>query len=149
MSPTQSRSVTKIVFSVAVTFSPAVFASGSPDPGNLQADYAKSALPIFQQKCFSCHGPKPQSVDGIKDVKLRKRMAKAIKKAQNSFPMEETFPYSQSDDPQEDLDAMEKALLKDEMPPKKLVALKMGTSLTAEEKNALADWIARSREALK
>ena len=133
---------------MAVLF-PTVLASGSPNTEDLQTDYAKNALPIFQQKCFSCHGPKPQSVDGIKSVKLRKRMAKAIKKAQNSFPMEEIFPFSQSDDPQEDLDAMEKALLSDEMPPKKLVALKMGMALTTEEKKALADWIARSREALK
>jgi hypothetical protein len=116
---------------------------------SLQEDYSKTALPILQQSCFACHGPKPQSIDGIQDPKLRKKAVKAVIRAQKTFPMAETFPFPESEDSKDDLKIFSKSLRKSVMPPKYQKTLNMGQPLSALGKKALLDWAARTRKALK
>lgn len=128
---------------------PVMVALGDQTTERLQADYTQNALPIFQQKCFACHGPKPQDVEGIQDPKLKKKMSKALRRAQNTFPMGEVFPFPDSDNPKKDLMTLKKSIRNDGMPPKKLRALGMGQTLSDEEKKTLIDWIARAKKDLK
>jgi hypothetical protein len=135
------------------TFILAILVPGSllaeaKDPVSLQADFSKTALPILQQSCFACHGPKPQSTDGIQDPDLKKKANKVIAKAQKEFNMAETFPFPQSDEPKDDLKDISKSIQKGWMPPKSQKALNLGQPLGPKDKKALVDWTARALKAL-
>ncbi len=114
----------------------------------IQADFSKTALPILQQSCFACHGPKPQATDNIQDPDLKKKADKTIAKAQKEFTMAETFPFPESDSPKDDLKDMTKSLQKGWMPPKSQKTLNLGQPLSPKDKKALLDWAARARKAL-
>src|SRR5258708_23224958 len=115
---------------------------------SLQADFSNKALPIHQQSCFACHGPKPQSTDNIKDPILRKKAARTIYRAQKDFPMSEIFPFKGSDDPKEDLKVFSKSLRKNRMPPPIQKTLNFGQPLSARDKKDLLDWAAHAKKNL-
>jgi cytochrome c553 len=127
---------------------PQILLAGTTDKAALQADFSKTALPILQQSCFACHGPKPQSTDNIQDPDLKKKADKMIAKAQKEFAMAETFPFPQSDEPKDDLKDIAKSLQKGWMPPKSQKKLNLGQPLSAQDKKALLDWVARAQKAL-
>lgn len=114
----------------------------------LQADFSKSALPILQQSCFACHGPKPQSTDNITDPDLKKKADKMIAKAQKNFLMGETFPFPESDSPLDDLKDISKSLKKGWMPPKSQKAMNLGQPLSDQDKKTLLDWVDRAKQEL-
>ncbi len=116
--------------------------------GEIQDDFTKSALPILRQSCFACHGPKPNNPDSIQDPDLRKKAIKTIIMAQREFPMAETFPFPDSDDPPEDLKLLAKILKKGLMPPKDQKQYNFGSPLAEKEKKALLDWVARCQKVL-
>ncbi len=123
---------------------PRTLLADAKDLKSLQSDFSKTALPILQQSCFACHGPKPQSTDGIQDSNLKKKTVKVIAKAQKEFSMVETFPFPESDDPKDDLKDITKALQKGWMPPKSQKTLNLGQPLSAQDKKVLLDWALRT-----
>ncbi|HTC19936.1 MAG TPA: heme-binding domain-containing protein [bacterium] len=138
----------KILLLVFGLFLPQTLLADTTDKAALQADFSKTALPILQQSCFACHGPKPQSTDTMKDPDLKKKADKMIAKAQKDFSMAETFPFPQSDEPKDDLKDITKTVQKGSMPPRSQKVLNLGQPLSAQDKKALLDWAARARKAL-
>jgi hypothetical protein len=116
--------------------------------GELQDDFSKTALPILRQSCFACHGPKPNHFDSLLDPGVRKKAVKTVMMAQREFPMSETFPFPESDDPQEDLKLLVKTLKKGLMPPREQKLYNFGIPLAEKDKKALQDWATRCQKAL-
>jgi len=137
----------KLLFFLAALF-PQTLLADATNNGSIQADFSKTALPILQQSCFACHGPKPQSTDSIQDPDLKKKADKMIAKAQKNFLMAETFPFPESDDPKDDLKDISKSLQKGWMPPKSQKKMNLGQPLSDPDKKALLDWAARAKKAL-
>jgi hypothetical protein len=138
----------KIVLFISAVLMPQILLADTIDKAALQADFSKTALPILQQSCFACHGPKPQSTDNIKDPGLKKKADKTIAKAQKEFSMAETFPFPASDEPKDDLKDIVKSLQKGWMPPKSQKKLGLGQPLSDQDKKALLDWAARAQKSL-
>ena len=128
---------------------PQALLADAKDSKSLQSDFSKTALPILQQSCFACHGPKPQSTDNIQDPNLKKKAVKVVAKAQKEFSMAETFPFPESDSPKDDLKDISKSLQKGWMPPKSQKTLNFGQPLSPQDKKALLDWASRTQKAIE
>jgi hypothetical protein len=135
------------LFILAVSL-PQILLADTTSTGSLQADFSKTALPVLQQSCFACHGPKPQSTDNIQDPDLKKKANKTIAKAQKEFTMAETFPFPESDSPKDDLKDISKSITKGWMPPKSQKALGLGQPLSGKDKKALLNWVAKAQKEL-
>ncbi len=129
-------------------FLPQALLADTTSSENLQVDFSKTALPILQQSCFACHGPKPQSTDNIQDPNLKKKADKIIAKAQKEFNMAQTFPFPESDSPKDDLKDIYKSLQKGWMPPKSQKTLNLGQPLSDKDKKVLLDWASRTQKAI-
>lgn len=137
----------KLLFFLAALF-PQTLLADATNNGSIQVDFSKTALPILQQSCFACHGPKPQSTDNIQDPDLKKKAIKVIAKAQKEFTMSEIFPFPESDSPKDDLKDISKSLQKGWMPPKSQKTLNLGRPLSDQDKKALLDWASRTKKAI-
>jgi hypothetical protein len=146
MASTKNNSGLKVA--LLAVFIPQLLLADNKNAGILQEDYSKTALPILQQSCFACHGPKSQSIENIQDPGQKKKAAKIITRAQKDFPMNEFFPFPESDDPKDDLKTFSKSLRKGKMPPKFQKVFNFGQSLSPQDKKTLLDWAARTQKAL-
>ena len=125
-----------------------VTTSGSPSSLTLSSGYSKVALPILKQSCFACHGPQAQASDKL-PPDLRKKAVKAVTKAQNQFPMADTYPFPGGGDPKDDLKDFSKSLKKGWMPPESQKILNLGQPLSDSDRKILLKWAAKTLKALK
>ena len=104
----------------------------------------KSVKPIFQKKCYDCHGsgnkkPWYYIVPGAKHL-----MNSDISEAKYHMDMTNGFPFSGHGTPLDDLNSLRKTTKENTMPPKKYLIMHWGNSLGNEDKKIINKWIDNS-----
>lgn len=111
--------------------------------------YISEVKPIFQKKCFDCHGtqtsfPWYRNLPGAKQL-----IQHDLEEAKEHLNMEPDFPFKSHATPVEDLDAVLDSSEKNEMPPFRYRVLHSGSSLTDEEKDKVRKWVQFAKDVLK
>lgn len=83
----------------------------------INEQYLKEIKPIFQNKCFDCHGvqtkfPWYQKLPGVKQY-----IQNDIDESKEHIDMSSDFPFKSHSSPEEDLQSIQEAIKKNEMPP--------------------------------
>mgnify|MGYP001261554397 CR=1 FL=1 len=107
-------------------------------------EYEKSVKPVFQKKCYDCHGsgnekPWYYVVPGAKQL-----MNSDMAEAKEHMDMTKGFPFSGHGTPHDDLVSLRKTTKENTMPPKKYLIMHWGNSLSAEDKKIINKWIDNS-----
>jgi len=111
--------------------------------------YVKDVKVIFQNKCFDCHSSQTQFPWYQKIPVIKQWIQKDIDEAKEHLDMELNFPFKSHASPLEDLEAIDKTVAKNEMPPLRYRMTHAGSALTAEEKEIVHQWIQFGKKLLK
>lgn len=111
--------------------------------------YTKNVQSIFQQKCFNCHGtvdslPWYARIPGPKQL-----IRKDIREAKEHMDMSEGFPFQGHGAPIDDLEAIERTLQENSMPPLRYKIMHWRSGVTSKEKAVIQEWMTTSREILQ
>lgn len=115
----------------------------------INEQYLSEVKPIFQKKCFDCHGtqtsfPWYRNLPGAKQL-----IQHDLEEAKEHLNMEQDFPFKSHATPIEDLNAVLETTEKNEMPPFRYRVLHSGSSLTNEEKDRVRKWVQFAKDVLK
>lgn len=112
--------------------------------------YEKNVKGIFQKSCFACHGqienpkyPWYYRVPGIKQL-----IDHDVTEAKEHLDITNGFPFKGHGTPLSDLEAIEESIIDDSMPPWRYTLMHGDAKLSAEDRAAILDWIATSKEEL-
>ncbi|MBN22437.1 MAG: hypothetical protein CL678_14230 [Bdellovibrionaceae bacterium] len=114
----------------------------------INQSYLKSVKPIFQKKCFDCHGgtthfPWYYAIPGVKGM-----IDDDITEAKKHMDMSEDFPFQGHGAPIDDLKAISKTINEGTMPPFRYWMIHWNSRLTEGEKKAVLEWSKRAQEIL-
>ncbi len=119
---------------------------------NINRDYLTRVKPIFQDKCFVCHG----NVDKMPLYSIIPPASwlvkNDIKGGKEHLNMTEDFPfYSKKKviNLEKQFSGLQKTIEKDQMPPWYYELLHWQSDLTTQEKQIILTWIKESQEKLK
>lgn len=103
--------------------------------------YKKNIKSIFEQKCLSCHGQRPDlpwyySVPGAKHL-----IDYDMKEAKKHMDMTNDFPFAGHGSPLGDLKSIHKAITNDTMPPLRYKIMHWNSALTDDEVEQIKLWI--------
>ncbi len=115
----------------------------------INRDYIKTVKPLFQKSCFDCHGnstdyPWYYTIPGVKQL-----IDSDIKEAKKHLDFSNDFPFKSHETPIKDLDAINKSIKNDVMPPFRYLIMHGDKKLTKDELNQVENWIRESKEILK
>ncbi len=111
--------------------------------------YLTNVKPIFEKKCFDCHGPSSSSV-WYRNIPGAKQLIDSdIKKSKEHLDMSSDFPFKSQATPLEDLDAIRSSIDKNEMPPFRYRMMHSNSTLTTAEKEKVSKWVQFGKEILK
>ena len=115
---------------------------------NINTSYLENIKPIFQVKCFDCHGtiksyPWYYNIPGIKQL-----MDWDMEEAKKHLDMSKDFPFVSHEKPLKDLKSLKEVIEEDDMPPIQYVLGHWDSRLTKEEKKKLYEWIDASIKTL-
>lgn len=110
--------------------------------------YTQNVKPIFEKKCFDCHGkiekyPWYYKLPGIKQL-----MDSDIKEAKKHLDMSKDFPFISHETPLKDLKSLREVIEENDMPPFQYVLGHWDSRLTKEEKKKLYQWVEDSLKKL-
>jgi len=120
--------------------------AGDPNTARATEMYLKVVKPIFQRKCFDCHGvatvfPWYHQIPGVRQL-----LDHDIREARENMDMSKDFPFQGKASPSDYLDSVEEVLHDGSMPPFRYRLIHRDSALTEEEKKAISGWINESRE---
>ncbi|MCB0327088.1 MAG: heme-binding domain-containing protein, partial [Bdellovibrionales bacterium] len=103
---------------------------------------------IFKQKCFNCHGivdalPWYAKIPGPKQL-----IHQDIREAKEHMDMSEGFPFQGHGTPLDDLEAIERVLEENSMPPLRYKVMHWRSGVTSKEKAVIQEWIKKGRKIL-
>ncbi len=120
----------------------------TPDESKLLIEigesYSKNVHSIFESKCFDCHSsrtnfPWYHIVPGIKQF-----IDSDVLEAKKHLDMENGFPFKSHATPKEDLEAIQKCVQDEAMPPFRYRLLHPSSKLSEDEKLAISTWVNES-----
>lgn len=116
---------------------------------NINTQYIKHVKPIFEKKCFDCHGdttkyPWYYALPGIKQM-----IDHDIKEAKEHIDMSKDFPFLSHKTPLKDLQSLRKIGLKGGMPPLRYILGHWDSRLTQDEKRLIIQWTEDSMKILE
>lgn len=111
--------------------------------------YVKDIKPIFQNKCFDCHSSQTRLPWYSKVPGIKQWIQNDLDEAKEHLNMETDFPFESHASPIEDLEAIDKSVQKDEMPPFGYRLMHSESLLTKEEKQKVQQWVQLGKEKLK
>ena len=114
----------------------------------INSHYLKKIKPIFKDKCMDCHGsnhtlPWYAQIPGPKQI-----IQQDIDEAKEHIDMSFDFPFKGHGTPLEDLQAIDKSIQENTMPPLRYQLLHWNSSLSKDEKSILQEWILESLKTL-
>ncbi len=115
----------------------------------INTQYLKVIKPIFQKKCFDCHGkiekyPWYYAVPGVKQM-----INYDIREAKKHIDMSTNFPFISHESPLQDLQSLKKVAIENDMPPFRYLLGHWDAKLTESEKQLLIRWSDESIAKLK
>lgn len=110
--------------------------------------YLSNVKKIFSNKCLSCHGvnlslPWYYKIPGAKQL-----LDYDMNEAKKHMDMSNDFPFGGHGNPLDDLNALEKTVKKNDMPPLRYLLFHWDSKLTEDEKNIINEWVNSSRKIL-
>ncbi len=116
---------------------------------SINTEYLKKIQPIFEKKCFDCHGkvknfPWYYVVPGVKQM-----IDYDIKEAKKHIDMSGNFPFISHESPLQDLQSLKEVAIENDMPPFRYLLGHWDAKLTDEEKQLLLEWSDQSILKLK
>lgn len=111
--------------------------------------YIQDVKPIFEKKCFDCHGsiskyPWYYKVPGVKQM-----IDYDMKEAKKHLDMSEGFPFKSHGTPFEDAKSIKKVAKEGSMPPLRYVLGHWNSTLSEDEKQKIIRWSEESLSKLK
>ena len=107
-------------------------------------EYDKRIKPIFQEKCYDCHGS-GNKLPWYANWPLISRLIQSdIKNAKEHIDMTKGFPFAGHGTNLGDLEALLKSVEKGDMPPLRYRIMHWDTDLTEEEVRVVKHWIGRT-----
>lgn len=115
----------------------------------INQEYIKNVKPIFKKSCFDCHGnttvyPWYYKIPGVKQL-----IDNDIEDSKKHLDFSKDFPFISHDTPLKDLDAINKSIKYDSMPPFRYRIMHRDKKLTEDEVKQVEKWIRESKEILK
>lgn len=107
-------------------------------------EYEKSIKPVFQKKCYDCHGSGNEKPWYYIMPGARQLMDSDMEEAKEHMDMTNGFPFSGHGTPHDDLVSLRKTLKENTMPPKKYLIMHWGNSLSEKDKKIINKWITNS-----
>lgn len=111
----------------------------------INVSYEKLVKPIFEKKCFDCHGGKTKFPWYYKIPGAKQLIDHDIEESKEHMDLTSAFPFKGHHSPQEDLESIAEVIEKGEMPPWRYWILHREAKITAEERAIILQW---SRESL-
>jgi len=115
----------------------------------INEQYLKDIKPFFQKKCFDCHSSQTQFPWYQKIPGVKQWIQKDIEEAKTHLDMDSDFPFKSHATPIEDLEAIDKSISSNEMPPLRYRILHSDSALSDEEKEQVHQWVEFGKEKLK
>jgi hypothetical protein len=115
----------------------------------INESYLKDVKPIFQNKCFDCHGPQVRFPWYQKIPGIRQFIENDISEAKEHIDMQNDFPFKSHATPFEDLEAIGEDVEENEMPPMSYRWMHPDTALNSEEKKVVQQWVQFGKDLLK
>lgn len=114
----------------------------------INSEYLKSVKPIFEKKCFDCHGnttkyPWYYKVPGVKQM-----IDYDVKEAKKHLDMSKDFPFISHVTPLKDLKSIKEVTEEGDMPPLRYVLGHWDSRLSESEKQSILTWSKNSIETL-
>ena len=115
----------------------------------INQEYIKTVKPIFKKSCFDCHGnttvyPWYYKVPGVKQL-----IDDDVNEAKSHLDFSKDFPFISHGTPIKDLDAINKSINNESMPPFRYQIMHGDKKLTKDEIKQIKKWIRESKELLK
>ncbi len=114
----------------------------------INASYLKDVKPAFQRTCFDCHSSNPKLPWYQKIPGIRQWMQSDLDEAKEHLQMDSDFPFQSHATITEDLQAIDKEVQENEMPPFRYRLIHPNMGLTAEEKKKIHSWAEQSLQLL-
>ncbi|MBI2026889.1 MAG: heme-binding domain-containing protein [Deltaproteobacteria bacterium] len=114
----------------------------------INQQYVQNIKQIFQKVCFDCHSNKTNYPWYHKLPGLKQFIERDIREGKKHLNLSNDFPFKSHATPQEDLDAIEKVILDNSMPPWRYKILHWNSKLTEAEKKEILKWIHSSLSAI-
>ncbi len=116
---------------------------------SINSEYIKNIKPIFEKKCFDCHGkikkyPWYYSIPGVKQM-----IDYDIREAKEHIDMSINFPFRSHESPLQDLESLKEVAIEGDMPPFRYLLGHWDTRLSEDEKQTLIRWSDNSIAKLK
>lgn len=111
--------------------------------------YLQNIKPIFQKKCFDCHGGTTKFPWYYKIPGAKQLIDDDIEEAKEHMDMSKDFPFQGHGKPVEDLKEIAKVMRKNEMPPWRYWIIHWETRLTEEERRLILEWTDEGLELLQ
>jgi cytochrome c peroxidase len=115
----------------------------------INSHYLKDVKPIYQKKCFDCHGVVSKFPWYYKLYGVKQLMDNDIRTAKEHLDMSSDFPFAGHGTPVTDLEAIKRSIEDDSMPPFKYVIMHWDSPLTQNEEKIILKWVNSSLDKLK
>jgi len=108
--------------------------------GIINQRYLKEVKPIFEKKCFACHGESKEKPWYSRIPGPKQLIQWDIDKAKEHMDMTHEFPFKGHGSPVKDLKAMIKTVQQGSMPPLRYKLIHWDSSLEFDEADRVTDW---------
>lgn len=115
----------------------------------INTEYVKSVKPIFEKKCFDCHGNTTQYPWYYKVPGIKKMIDYDVREAKKHLDMSKNFPFISHTTPLKDLESIKKVSVEGDMPPLRYILGHWDSRLTESEKQSIIIWSKSSISILK
>jgi hypothetical protein len=112
-------------------------------------EYIKKVRPIFEKKCFDCHGSTTQYPWYYKVPGIKQMIDYDVKEAKKHLDMSKNFPFISHATPLKDLKSIKEVTEEGDMPPLRYVLGHWDSRLSENEKQRILTWSKASMAFLK
>ncbi|RYZ93413.1 MAG: hypothetical protein EOP06_00995 [Proteobacteria bacterium] len=110
----------------------------------IQKSYLSDVKQIFQKSCFDCHSSTPTYPWYAKLPLVRGLIQNDISEAREHLDMTNDFPFGGHATPLEDLEAIDRDVANQSMPPARYRFMHPNSSLSVDEKAKIRQWTSTS-----
>ncbi|NOR58399.1 MAG: hypothetical protein GQ474_07750 [Sulfurimonas sp.] len=115
----------------------------------INSKYVKDIKPIFEKKCFDCHGGKTNFPWYYKIPGIKYMIDSEIKEAKKHIDMREDFPFISHEAPVKDLESLYAVSMENAMPPLLYVLEHWEARLDESEQQKIKTWTKESIKQIK
>ena len=114
----------------------------------INESYLKNISDIFSKKCMDCHG-EPKKMPWYHSLPVAKQiMNDDMKEAKKHLNIQDGFPFKGHGTPKQDLEAIDKAIAKGEMPPLRYKLMHWSSKISTNEAQIIKNWVEESLQLL-